>query len=468
MQTGIRYAADPTREQAETLSQWIGCARVVWNAKCDEDRYLRTFARKYLPVNTYVTPDKAYSQYKTDLTPWLKACPSQILRNSATIWHRTYQKFFRKECGRPVRKKKQKGNYIWLTRELFDLKPVDGRWELFVGTKKTNIGVLNVKWHQKPRTDQLPNSIWIRVSNGRWSVSFSYDDGQFESDLNSPAEHLAWLKDCTAEQLATLITPLDRGVARPVQTHDTTYTFDAKALRKQANREKYLKRCQRKLSRQKKHSNRWKQTKRRIGTLHSDTANVRTNFLHHTSRDIVDHAKVIVLENLKVKNLSKRARARQCSDTGKWQKNGASAKSGLNRKLLGVGLSRLEEFILYKAYKQNKPVFKINPANTSRECALCTYTHPDNRLSQAVFRCKRCGHSDNADRNAAWVIRRRAIQLILHSGTELVGARNNVLRPGTDANSCKTGEAKAEPAASCPSKKNAALLAGSLGSLDPR
>lgn len=45
---------------------------------------------------------------------------------------------------------------------------------------------------------------------------------------------LAWLMGCPTEQLEDLITPLDQGVARPVQTQDTTYVFDADALRKPA------------------------------------------------------------------------------------------------------------------------------------------------------------------------------------------------------------------------------------------
>jgi putative transposase len=42
-----------------------------------------------------------------------------------------------------------------------------------------------------------------------------------------------------------------------------------------------------------------------------------------------------------------------------------------------------------------------------------------NRQSQARFVCVSCGHSDNADRNAALVIAKRAIKLITHSGAEL-------------------------------------------------
>ncbi len=47
MLTGIRLQANPTPHQKLVLSQWMGCARVIWNAKCDEHRYYSIFARKY-------------------------------------------------------------------------------------------------------------------------------------------------------------------------------------------------------------------------------------------------------------------------------------------------------------------------------------------------------------------------------------------------------------------------------------
>ena len=56
---------------------------------------------------------------------------------------------------------------------------------------------------------------------------------------------------------------------------------------------------------------------------------------------------------------------------------------------------------------------------TSQECADCSHIHPDNRKSQELFKCENCGHTDNADKNAAEVIKKRAIKLILNSGTEL-------------------------------------------------
>ena len=457
MLTGIRFRAEPTSEQAQRLSQWMGCARVIWNAKCEEDRYLRTYARKYLPMGTFPSVDQSYSQYKSELTPWLNECPSQILRNSATIWHQTYQKFLKGMCGRPVRKKKDGTGYLWLTRELFRLEQVDGQWTLILGTQRNHLGTLKINWHRKPCQDQLPASIWIRKRAGRWTVSFSYDDGHIAPD-STPQDHLHWLRQCSANELEEMITGLDRGIARPVQTHDTTYCPRKAVVAKQEGREKYIKRCQRKLARQQKGSKRREQTKRRIALLHQQTANARHDFLHWASRQIVTKAQVIVMEDLKLKNMTKRPKTKQNKVTGKWDRNNASAKAGLNKALLGTGLGMLETYITYKAEREGKPVFKVNPINTSRECAACGYIHPDNRPTQSEFCCQRCGHTDNADHNAALVIRKRAIQLILHPGTGLSGRRGNVLIPaGTDAKAkpCKTREAKATCATVGPSKKKA-------------
>ena len=161
--------------------------------------------------------------------------------------------------------------------------------------------------HLKPRADRLPNSIWIRVEHGRWTVSFSHNDRKLDDNHQTNDRNLRWLRQYSAEQLEGLITPLDRGVARPVQTHNVTYTVDARTLQKQRGREKYLKRCQRKLARQRKGSNQRKKTQVRIARLHRKTANVRDVFLHKTSRSVVNSAKVIVMEALKLANMTKRA-----------------------------------------------------------------------------------------------------------------------------------------------------------------
>jgi len=440
---------------AQTLSQWIGCARVIYNAKCDEDRYLRKFAAKYLPIGTYPEVNKTASQFKDpQLTPWLSDCPSQILRNAAAIWANTYSRFFKGLGGRPKRKTKAIGNYIWLTKELFRIRWENSMCLLTIGTQANPIGTLRIKWNKSRIPKQNPNSVWIRKTAHRWYVSFSYEDGNLVEAIGSD-DHLEHIRRFAPSELQEMITPVDRGVAKPLHTHNAVYAMTKSEIRKAAERECKLRRFQRKMARQAKGSNQRRKTIQTIARIHEQNANVRENFWHQTTRALVDNSRVVVIENLQLKNMTRRAKAKQ-DEHGRWMKNGASAKSALNKAMLGIALGRFEVLLKYKMEKAGKPLFKVSPHHTSQECACCGHIHPGNRRTQADFECLSCGHLDNADHNAAIVIRKRAINLILHSGTELAGVHKNVLQPRASANPCKTRTVKTVCAKGCLSKKKVA------------
>ena len=69
---------------------------------------------------------------------------------------------------------------------------------------------------------------------------------------------------------------------------------------------------------------------------------------------------------------------------------------------------QLRSFIEYKAQLAGVRVKVIDGAYTSQQCSVCGFVHPDNRSSQAAFRCLACGHTENADLNAARNIAARA------------------------------------------------------------
>ena len=71
--------------------------------------------------------------------------------------------------------------------------------------------------------------------------------------------------------------------------------------------------------------------------------------------------------------------------------------------------SQLQEFTAYKAAAKGIQVVMVDPAYTSQRCNACGYVDKRNR-DRARFDCLRCGHSDDADHNAALNIRDRAIQ----------------------------------------------------------
>lgn len=89
----------------------------------------------------------------------------------------------------------------------------------------------------------------------------------------------------------------------------------------------------------------------------------------------------------------------------KGTKTGRARRNMLNQ----WPFSQLQEFTAYKAAQNGIRTVMVDPAYTSQKCNHCGYVDARNR-DHARFDCLRCGHSDNADHNAALNIRDRAIQ----------------------------------------------------------
>src|SRR5437899_5966463 len=113
---GVKFRANPTKEQSQKLAQWIGCARVIYNSKVEED-YLNYQGFKKTGQQSKV--NQAFAHFKTPERVWLKDCPSQILRNSAVNWFVSKQRFFKKLASNPKKKHKGQKDSVLLTRELF-------------------------------------------------------------------------------------------------------------------------------------------------------------------------------------------------------------------------------------------------------------------------------------------------------------------------------------------------------------
>ena len=378
MLMGCKLKANPTREQKRVLSQWMGCARFIWNAKCEENHYLASFAKRYLPLGTLPSVDQTYAQYKTELSSWLSEAPSQILRNSAANWYQTYKMFIKGICGKPHRKKKSDGGSVLLTRELFSFeKCADGVVRLFIGTKKNNIGYLSIKNHC---TYSPPNSLRVTQRNGTYWVSFCYDDHVDENSLPTQEQHLEYLKGCSSEQLEKMTIGIDRGVKIPVHAGNMAFDFTKEQRKQKEFKEEQIKKFQQRMASQKKGSQRWKLSKRKIVKAYQKISNIRKDFCHKTSRSLVDQEtiKVVILESLHTKAMTTKKEANRVSITRR------QSKTELNRSILDKSWSLFELFLKYKLDRAGKALFKIDAYHTSQECADCGHTHP------AIAKHKRC------------------------------------------------------------------------------
>lgn len=450
MQIGHSERIKFSDEQKAKLRQWLGSSRSIWNSKIEENNYYYTFAKKFTPINQWQWINKQepehqwvnqqYSHFKDKkLSPWLSETPSPILRNSASKWFQTQMNFMKGECGPPRKKSRTEGSSMLLTKDAFEILDFDSRkMTLLIGQERNNIGVITVKFRRNIVSP--PNSITIKVdSYDRWRISFSYDDRSDKEKSNSETdlsqEWFAHLKTKSESDISELVLGLDRGVVIPIATLDANYDFDHKQKESLVSKDKYIKRMQRKIARQKKGSRKRAKTKQRIARLHEQRANIRRDFAHKATRKIVDteNKSVFVLENLGTKRMTASA-AGTVDEPGK----NVAQKSGLNKEILNIGWNQIAVFLTYKAMRAGKVVFKVSPNHTSQECSHCGYTHQDNRPEQELFVCGKCGHTENADKNAARVIGKRAIKLILDSGTEL--SSKGVLTP----KKIKTGRRKAK------------------------
>ncbi|GAA0923273.1 RNA-guided endonuclease TnpB family protein [Kribbella koreensis] len=159
-----------------------------------------------------------------------------------------------------------------------------------------------------------------------------------------------------------------------------------------------LKHLQRRLARCQGTSRR-QRVKTAIAKLHARAGDRRKDWVEKTSTNLARRFDVIRVEDLRIAAMTRRPKPKPDPEQpDAYLSNRRRAKAGLNRGILANGWGLLVQRLEHKAAGR---VEKVNPAYTSQTCSACGHCVPENRESQAVFRCAACGHQANADINAA-------------------------------------------------------------------
>jgi putative transposase len=146
------------------------------------------------------------------------------------------------------------------------------------------------------------------------------------------------------------------------------------------NTQAELRRAQRKVSRRKKGSHRRRKAVVQLQKIHARIVSQRSDFLHKHSTAVVRKYGTIVVEAVNVAGMS---------------------RSTLAKQILDCSWSEFFRMLKYKAAEAGRRVEEIDPRYTSQQCSACGFVSKDNRKTQADFACISCGHTDNADHNAA-------------------------------------------------------------------
>ena len=148
----------------------------------------------------------------------------------------------------------------------------------------------------------------------------------------------------------------------------------------------------------------WKTLNRRVATAYRRAARRSDNWARSTARALVARYGVVVLEDLKLKSMTRSARGTK-DNPG----TNVAAKQALNRKLQDAALGRLRHWVCVKAEEARRRTWAVDPTNTSRTCAACGHCAAWNRRSRDRFCCAACGHEHHADLNAAENIAARGL-----------------------------------------------------------
>jgi len=168
----------------------------------------------------------------------------------------------------------------------------------------------------------------------------SYEETEQERFPETEKEMLERLRQYSEEELIACGNGIDRGVVRPVQTSNEPepYALTKDQLERIRRKERQRKHYQKRMARCEKGSRNRAKMRRKVARTFDYRKNVINDFAHQTSHALVSDDKVqfFVLEDLRVKNMTKRPEPKY-DDNAKALPNGARSKAGLNRAILSSG-----------------------------------------------------------------------------------------------------------------------------------
>jgi putative transposase len=391
-----KFQLRPKVRQEAQMRRFAGCCRFLWNKALALEKETFEATGKRNGYNKLAGLLRDWKQ--TEETAFLAEAHSQILQQSLKDLDRAYHNFFQKRAELPRFKKKGVHDSFRYPQG-FKLDERNSR--IFL----PKIGWM--RYRKSRNIEGTPKQITVSLSTGKWYVSI-----QTEREVDVPVHP------------SKTAVGIDMGVACFAALTDGTMLKPLNSFRKH---EKKLASMQRRLSRKTKFSANWHKQKAGISRLHKKIANVRNDFLHKATTTISKNHALVVMEDLKVRNMSRSA-------SGSLESPGRNvrAKSGLNKSILDQGWFEFRRQAGYKLTWLGGTLLVVPPQYTSQTCHQCGNVDHNNRMSQSVFACTTCGHTDNADHNASLNIL-AAGQAVSACGAERAQAAAVKQEPARDA-----------------------------------
>ena len=365
---------------ARKLAQFAGCSRLVWNKALAFQKEKLNAKQSCL---SYAGLTKELTQWKQEEELFfLKQVHSQALQQSLKNLSQALKEAFDKTNPQQFPRFKKKGQRdSFRYPQGFKIDNENGR-----------VFLPKIGWVRYNKSQEIigeAKNITISKRGKYWFVSI-----QVEIDREIP------------KHLSSSIVGGDLGIVRFLTLSNEEY-FEPISIFKRLKAK--LAKLQKRLAKKEKFSNRWRRLKSKITKLHIRIADTRNDYLHKISSQLSKSHAIVVLEALKIANMSKSAQG-TVENPGK----NVQQKSGLNRAILDQGWGEFIRQLEYKLTWNGGQLIQVNPRNTSRKCPKCNYISAENRKTQATFCCqqKGCNYTANADYVGSLNIREAGLALL--------------------------------------------------------
>ena len=370
MNRAIRIRIYPTADQKHYLAGLFGAVRFCYN----KGLALKNHFYKVKSINLDPIHDLkkllAIAK-KSKKYAWLSGYDSMSLQESVRNLDKAYRRFFKKQGGFPHFKSRRG------TQSSYHCTGVSVG-EAFVKVPKMT--PIKAVVHRKIE-GKIKSITLSRDTCGDYWASILYEDGQPEAEVAT-----------CVQQSKTL------GIDVGIETFGTCSNgVKIKSPKPLKRAEKKLKKAQRALSRKKKGSKNREKARKRLAKQHRRVARVRADFLHKTSRRLVNENQALIFENLRIKGM---------------MKNHHLAKA-----IADAGWAEFMRQCAYKTKYEGKVFVQIDTFfPSSKTCSICG--HKLEKLSLAIrnWTCPHCGAHHDRDINASLNIKKEGIRMLKAAG----------------------------------------------------
>lgn len=381
MLKAVKIRLYPNKTQQSYINQLLGCYRLVYNKCLDRKK------TAYVTDKTNLDLKAMGNYFHQDLTKdsnysFLTEHNTKVLKQSIMTLMEAYKRFFVNGNGFPKFKSKHdskqscrfpeeaisglndyESGKLMLTKQLKDLHfRCSDEYKTYLNKHKSGI-----------RSATL-----TKTKSGNYFLSILVD-GSLDKQVQAPVND---------------IVGIDLGIKDFIVCSDGK-TYDNIKIKR--NNEKMLVKLNRQLSKKTNGSKNKNKARIKLAKYQEHLNNIKENYLHQVTNQLINENQVISMESLDVKNMM--------------------SNHKLARSIQELSLYRFKTMLIYKANWYGRYVVEVDKwFPSSKLCSVCGYKNVDLTLSDREWTCPKCDTHHNRDFNAS--------QNIEHEGQRIIGSRS--------------------------------------------